>query len=57
MRTLLPATLLAVLAGPACATLPRVARFEREPVDRPMPGPGPKLRFAGSTCPVGPREP
>lgn len=34
-----------------------VARFEREPGARPMPGPGPMLRFAGSTCEVGPREP
>lgn len=34
-----------------------VARFEREPVERPMPGPGPMLRFAGSNCPVGAREP
>ena len=33
------------------------ARFEREPVEKPMPGPGPRLRFAGANCPVGPREP
>jgi hypothetical protein len=41
-----------VLFGQDC-----VARFEREPVERPMPGPGPMLRLAGSNCPVGPREP
>jgi hypothetical protein len=41
-----------VLFGQDC-----IARFEREPVERPMPGPGPMLRFAQSNCPIGPREP
>lgn len=41
-----------VLFGQDC-----IARFEREPVERPMPGPGPRLRFAQANCPIGPREP